>query len=134
MKISPVQASERCSIRLLVGGGVSAQGVCLPGECLPRGYLPRGVFVCWGCLHAGGGGGLSAWGMSARGGLPRGLSAQGGCLPCEVSAQRYLPGKWGVCLGRGVSAWGGGVWQTPPMDIITDACENITLPQLCCGR
>ena len=26
-------------------------------------------------------------------------------------------------------------WDTtPPVDRITDACENITLPQLCCGR
>ena len=46
-----------------------------------------------------------------------GVSAQG------VSAQGV------VCLGGR-----GNVWQTPPMDRMTDACENITLSQLRCGR
>ena len=44
------------------------------------------------------------------------VSAQGGCLP------------------RGVSAWGGsaqgGVHLTPWTEFLTDACENITFPQL----
>ena len=81
------------------------------------------------------------------------LGRQGVCIPAcigqEVSAQ-------GVSA-RGVSAWeavsaqeGGGVsvhgvsvqggylsrgvWQTPPVNRITDACENITLPQLRCRQ
>ena len=61
-------------------GGVSAPGGVCPGRCLPRGVFAQVV--------------------SARRGLPRGVSA------------------------RGVSA--GGVCQTPPMDRMTDACENIT--------
>ena len=60
----------------------------------------------------------------------------------------------GVCLvRRGVCAWSGGgclilggvcsqggvvsqhaLRQTPPVNRITHACENITLPQLRCGR
>ena len=66
------------------------------------------------------------------GGLP------GGCLPMGASAQK------GVCAGgvcAGGSAWGylprgcvcPGVSATPP-NRITDACENITLPQLRRGR
>ena len=64
-----------------------------------------------------------------------GVSASGGCL---------LPGgsaSGGVCSGgRGVSAPGGcGIpacteADTPPVDRITDACKNITLAQLRCGR
>ena len=63
-------------------------------------------------------------GVSAPGGvcsrgvclLQGGVSAPGGYAPGE-----YPPGGW--CLLRG-----GGV------DGITDACKNITLPQLRCGR
>ena len=53
------------------------------------------------------------------------------------------PGGMGVS-GPGVSALGGvwsrgGVWsqgvcEVPPVNRITDACKNITLPQLRCGR
>ena len=56
--------------------------------------------------------GVSDWGVSDRGGSAQkgsvcpGVSVLGGCLP-------------------------GG---TPPVDRMTDACENITLPQLRCGR
>ena len=86
--------------------------------------LPRGVGVC-------------PVGSVSPAGLPltRGVSAsdQGG-----VSAQ-----EGDVCLG--VSAWGCllrgcisqhalGQTSPSPMDKITDACENITLPQLRCGR
>ena len=62
-------------------------------------------------------GGLSAW----SGGC---LLGWGGCL---------LIG--GVCLtlgclpGQGVSTRGGGL-HLPPVDRMTDACENITFPQL----
>ena len=52
------------------------------------------------------------------------------------------PGGGGVPgLGGVWCAWGGGglasqhaLRQTPPVDRITDACKNITLAQLRCGR
>ena len=63
---------------------------------------------------------MAIWG----GGLAKGeVSAQGGvCLE-------------GVCLGgvsvQGVSAYGGCLSKvTPPVNRITDRCENITFPQL----
>ena len=62
--------------------------------------------------------------------LPRGgCCLLGGCLPGEVS-----PG--GVCLGGLLPGgypsmqWG----RPPPLNRITDACKNITLAQLRCGR
>ena len=65
--------------------------------------------------------GVSAQGCQPRGCLPRGCLS-GGCLPGGVCP--------GGCLPRGVSA------QTPiPLaDRMTDACENITLPELRSGR
>ena len=58
--------------------------------------------VCWG-------GGVCMW----AGVLPgRGCMPSGGVCPVRVSAQG----------GRG--------WQTPPVDRMTDTCENITLAQL----
>ena len=50
-----------------------------------------------------------------------------GCLPGGVFSQG------GVCLEE-VCLPRGDVWQTPPLNRITDACENITLSQLRCGR
>ena len=83
------------------------------------------------CSQGGGNGGV------CPGGCPLGGGCSGGCLLGGMSA-------WGdVCLGGcllgGVSAWGWGVSQhalrqTPPVNRITHACENITLRQLCCGR
>ena len=52
-----------------------------------------------------------------------GAWSQGGCLP----GPRMVPGP-----GRVVSQHA--LRQTPPVNRITDACENITLPQLRCGR
>ena len=54
-----------------------------------------------------------------------------GCVP---SAAVVFSG--GCLPGGGVSARGGGVaaTHTHPVNRITDACENITLPQLRCGR
>ena len=72
-------------------------------------------------------GGSAPWGVSAPGGSgPRGVALLGG----GVSA----PG--GLCSGGG----GGGIpacteaHTPPPVDRITDACKNITLAQLRCGR
>ena len=47
-------------------------------------------------------------------------------MPGGVSAQGGLPK--GVCLSRVVCLPGGGC--SPPMDRMTDACENITFSQL----
>ena len=62
------------------------------------------------------------WGcVSARGGVG------GGCLP----AGSVRGG--GLCPGGGVSAQGSvclGAVHLPPVGRMTDACENITFPQL----
>ena len=72
------------------------------------------------------------------------------CIPvgCALSAALAvsegvfdLAGVGGLSApggGRGMSILGGwvflgGVCQ-PPVDRVTDACENSTLPQLCCRR
>ena len=72
-----------------------------------------------------------------------------GCLPSAVVAVRGDVSQhslgWGVCVsqhalgrlgcikactGQGVCVCPGGAFpHTPPMDRITDACENITFPQ-----
>ena len=94
-------------------------------ECIPAGCVPStAVAVCWG--------GMSAWGVSAQGRVsPRGVSVQGG-LPRGVCPGGCLPGR---CLpgGRGCLPQCM-LGYTPPVNKITDACENITLPQLRCGR
>ena len=80
-------------------------------ECIPVGCVPSAaVAICWG-------GGCLPGGVSAqRGCLPRGGVCPGVCLPGGVSAQ-----------GAGVSA-GVCLADTPPVDRMTDPCENITLP------
>ena len=86
----------------------------------------------------GSGGGLPARrgvchgeGMSARGCLPRRV-----CLPEGVSAQGQCVCQGGVypgrCLHRGCLL-GGVCWgctPPPPVNRITDRCENITFPKL----
>ena len=94
-------------------GGVCQGGVC-PGGCLPRGMSVQGVSV----------GGVSVQGVSALGGLARGVSAQGGCV-----CRGCVPG--GVCAGGCLPQCMVGYTHTP-VDRMTDACENITLPQLRC--
>ena len=50
-----------------------------------------------------------------------------------VSTQGVFARGWGVFAqlhGGGVSAQLRGVCQTPPMNRMTDACENLTFPQL----
>ena len=91
-------------------GGCLTGGVC-PGGCLPgmgvsvQERLPRGVSAS----------GVSARGVSARGVCPGGCLAEG-CLPqCMLG---YTPPET----------------HTPLVNRITDACENITFPQLRCGR
>ena len=69
----------------------------------------RGGDVC-----CGGGGWCLLWEVSAVGGVCRGVSAQGG-----------------VCQGVSAPVHAG---IHTPVNRITDACENITLPQLRCRR
>ena len=89
-----------------------------------RPFRPRYInWPGWGYLPGYGGGGLSAW--PGRGCLLPGegclpgvgcLLGWGGCLPDGGC----LPGH-GVLPGQGVHL---------PVDRMTDACENITFPQL----
>ena len=114
----------RCSGRLggcLSGGYLPRGGGCLPRGCLSRGYVCLGSVSAGGCLHRGVYLGVSALGVSA----------QGGCLPSIVSAQGGVC-LAGVCLGGVCLGWGAypGGCTPPPVDRMTDACENITFPQL----
>ena len=77
----------------------------------------------------------------SRGGVPGPGSVPG---PGRCTWSRGgVPGPRGVYLVPGGCTWSQGVYLvpgectcpgTPPRDRITDACENITLPQLRCGR
>ena len=85
--------------------------------------------------HAlGGGGGVSQHALG-RGGVYPSMHWAGGCIPaCHAGG--------GVCTGRGICTEGrclprGCVADTPPgpeastpLDRMTDACKNSTLPQL----
>ena len=98
MHSSRMRTGRTLSVLLLGRGG----GVCPGGGCLPRGgwVSARGVGVCPG------------------GCLPGGVSAQGGCLPGGgVCPGGCLPGG---CLPPPES-------DTPPVDRMTHASENITL-------
>ena len=113
------------------GGGVSTRGGVWSGVgCLLQGGVYSGGAV-WS-------GGCLVQGVSGLGGVWSGRVWSGGCL---------LQG--GLCSG-GVSAPGGsslgGVSASvhagihppeqtpPPVNRMTDACKNITLAQLRCGR
>ena len=85
-------------------GGVPGPGGCVPG--------PGGHLVPWGCTWSRGV-------YLVRGGVP---------------GPRGVPGPGGVPGPRGVSAPGLGGVCVPPVNRMTDACKNITLPQLRCGR
>ena len=67
-----------------------------------------------GCLPRGG--------VCLEGVCPRGMSAQGGCLA------RGCLARGSVCPGEVCAQ--GGVHLHPPVDRMTDACENITFAQL----
>ena len=75
-------------------------------------------------------------GRRGEGGLPGGVCL-GGVCPGGVCPG--VSAHWGVSAqGAGVSAWGvsapmhAGI-HTPTVNRMTDACKNITLPQLRCG-
>ena len=81
------------------------------------------------------GGGLLGKGVSLEGGLPGGGSPWRGVSLEGVSLERGSPWRGfsleGVSL-EGVSLEGGYPsmhWGRPPVNRMTDACENITLPQ-----
>ena len=107
------------------GGGVSQHALGRVG-CVSQHALGRGVSALWGCLP----GVVWPGGLSRQvggGGFAQGVSAWRGCLAREVS------GQGSVCRGGGVSAQGVSATHTL-VNRITDACENITLPQLPCGQ
>ena len=60
-----------------------------------------------------------------------GVPGPGGC-----TWSGGVPGPVGCIWSEGVYLVRGGVpgQELPPVDRITDACKNITLPQLRCGR
>ena len=90
--------------------GVSAQGVGASAQgrvCAQGGCVPRG------CLPGGGV-------------CPEGVSAQGGKVMFSQASVILFEGE-GEVSARGMSA------RHPAVNRITDACENITLPQLRCG-
>ena len=111
----------------LVPGGTWSQGCTWSGDTWSQGlYLvpggvpdPGGICLVPGVVY------LVWW---------------GGCIPGLVGGVYLVPG--GVPDPRGVPGPGGCTWSwggvpgqvLPPVDRITDACKNITLPQLCCGR
>ena len=92
----------------------------------------RSLTVCWRLLP---GGGVYLPGLGGVCLVQGGLPGRGGGLPGLVG-EGSLPGP-----GGSACSWGGGLASqhalrqtTPPVDRITDACKNITLAQLRCGR
>ena len=101
----------------------NGQGVCVSQHALGR--------VCV-CIPAcTGQGGVCLGVCLPRECLPRGVSALGGPAQGVLALGGVCSGGvCGGCLPRR------GVCHTPhpPVDRMTDACENITLPQLRCRR
>ena len=79
----------------------------------------RSLTVCWRLLP----GGVSAWSGGVSGPWGVGLWSRGVCLVRGVC----VPGPGGLASQHALR-------QTSPVDRITDACKNITLAQLRCGR
>ena len=94
-------------------------------ECIPVGCVPSAAVVV--CPRVGVSTQRREWvGGCLPGVCPAGV-CPGGCLPggqCLLGGAVSTQG-WGV--------WPGGVCQTPPVNRMTDACKNITLPQLSYG-
>ena len=99
------------------------------GGCL----VPGGVW-CWGVSAPWGG--CLLWGVSGLGGVCSGegvCTLEGGLLPGGLDLGCVCLLLGGVCSQGGISQHA--LRQTPPpVNRITHACENITLPQLRCGR
>ena len=94
----------------------------------------RSLTVCWSLLP---GEGVCLLGrVSGPGGvcLQGGVSGSGGSGPRgECLVLGGLP-TGGVYLRGGLPPGGSACHRHPPVDRITDACKNITLAQLRCGR
>ena len=70
---------------------------------------------------------------------PSMLCSRGGCLVRGGAWSWGVPGPRGCLVLGGPGPGGGGgipacTEADPPVNRITDACKNITLSQLCCGR
>ena len=109
----------------------TARTLTVHGGCLPRG------------VSAGGMGWVSAWGVSAQGGVCWGVSAWGwgvcpGGVPCNLSHDAFdvscmLPPHQ-LRLNTSAAAYivlahcmmG---YTSPPVDRMTHTCKNITFPQ-----
>ena len=139
-----VSAPRGC---LLPGGVCSRGGVCSPEVSAPRGLsAPRGAVCSGGCLLSRGcllQGGVCFWGVCLllrvwRCLLPGGVCSGGGVCSQGVCFQGGVY-SWGVSAPKGCLLPGVGIpacteADTPPVNRMTDACKNITLPQLHCGR
>ena len=127
-RVLTISPSMPCARGGSAPGGVSALGgrVSAPGGV----YLVQGGLL-WGVYLVSGGSALGV--CSGRGCLLPGMCVSAPRDVCVCS-------QGCVCLLRGVSTPGEGVYLVggcqvlPPLNRITDACKNITLPQLCCGR
>ena len=121
-----------CNLRVWSEMSIKLNKKCIPVGCVPTARRPyAGVCFPGGCGVWSGGVGL------VRGGL---CLVQGGCLVWGSVWSGGVPGP-----GGGGLVWGGVVclvWGGLPQYLVgyhppcgqTDACENITLAQLCCGR
>ena len=115
-----VHGTRMHSSRMRTGRSLTVYCSLLPGGCLFRGCLLRGVSGPGGCLVRGVSG---LGGVCSQGGLVWGVCSQGDVCSGGMSAPRE-----GVVSQHALR-------QTPsPVDRITDACKNITLAQLPCGR
>ena len=105
----------------IVSRGVSAWGrVC--------------VCVCAQGVSAQGGGVCPGRGCLPREGLPaQGVCIQEGCLPGGYLPQ-FMLGDTPLCVSGGMSAPVHAGIHPPWTEFLTHAYENITFPQLRCGR
>ena len=135
LKVASILYQRECipvgcvpSAAVVVGGGVC------PGGCLP--HMPLSSIYPWRwCLPRVVSVTHTPDPESARGCLPR-----DGCLPggwqtpptqCMLG---YSPLPCPVHAGIHTTPTQCMLGYTPPLDRMTDACENITFPQLHCGR
>ena len=148
-KVSSTNGSQWGYYSLLVFGA-SCQKLWMYNkqECIPVGCVPAAHWPYAGVCFPGGGlpgpGGSLVPGGSAWSGGVSALSRGVACPVCGGGS--LVPGgsawsRGGLPGSGGGSAWSGGglasqhaLRQIPPMDRITDACKNITLAQLRCGR
>ena len=107
---------------------IDSQQDCIPVGCVPPRALtvsPSMLWAKWSVCSRGvsAPGGVSARGVSAPGGsAPRGCLLLGDVCSRGVSAPRRVVSQHALR-------------QTPlPVNRMTDASKNITLPQLCRGR